>query len=459
MSNLLATNSQKTIVSKKHFLQCDREGFPIEGQVPLTYQMYTGDGDETISISGKNYLILNTTLSAGPLVIDTFDGFNNLGRQVKILSLQPITNNIVLNNSPSLIYVSGEAAGSNNYTISSPKNAFSLTLDYAAESTIHLNGDAIIAPSSANTIYTADDTLTGNREVDADGNNFSITSTKFLTLTGTNNATISTLGDITLTANGDVKLGSSLDTDNGLVTLIGRKATGELKEKDVSSIAGESIYTTNGSLSGDRTVDIDGNDLTIDNSGTAATFQVNTETILDGLVRMNIGGTTNSNSVLLSLSSNEVRKKNLDIGMAQYANSTSITGTLNETIIFDQTDNTSCTFKNLADSSYNASGLFTVGTFTSGQWLLDCTIFFEGSGASAPELYLNVRKNSSDLIMHDYKTADSSSALTKLHVSGILELATGNTIDIRLFSSQDGDVVTPIELSNYCNRLSLKLIS
>lgn len=72
-----------TPIEKKRFLQADKNGAPLNRQVPRTQQSYTGTGGETITLNGSNYLFVTTAL-AGVLTINCQDVSNLRGRLITI---------------------------------------------------------------------------------------------------------------------------------------------------------------------------------------------------------------------------------------------------------------------------------------------------------------------------------------------------------------------------------------
>jgi len=111
-----------------------------------------------------------------------------------------------------------------------------------------------------NTIYTADDSLTGNRIVDLNSNtltfsngNVLVTGTvdgRDISVDGTKLDTISTNADVTLNS---ISAGTNITIS----------PTGVIASSGGGSV--DTIYTADGTLSGNRTVDLNSNDLTFTN--------------------------------------------------------------------------------------------------------------------------------------------------------------------------------------------------
>jgi hypothetical protein len=63
--NAIVTSGLK----KKHYLETTKDGVPLQNQVPITYEVYQGAGNETYTPIGANGLSVAGAL-AGPLTID-----------------------------------------------------------------------------------------------------------------------------------------------------------------------------------------------------------------------------------------------------------------------------------------------------------------------------------------------------------------------------------------------------
>lgn len=85
MTSPLATNAVSSI---NHFLEADKEGLPLQGQVGRTVEIYTDTGNETVNPLGKNTFIVENNLSAGDLTIAfTEDQVERdfVGREIKFI--------------------------------------------------------------------------------------------------------------------------------------------------------------------------------------------------------------------------------------------------------------------------------------------------------------------------------------------------------------------------------------
>jgi len=87
MSNPKATNAVAPGLDRPYFLQADKEGLPLQGQVPITVEQYTGAGNVSVVPSGKNVYYVNSTLASGALNIDLTgnQNFRNMiGRSLNV---------------------------------------------------------------------------------------------------------------------------------------------------------------------------------------------------------------------------------------------------------------------------------------------------------------------------------------------------------------------------------------
>lgn len=120
MTSRFATNYVFRSQGQVEYLEVDRDGAPLQGQTPLTYQRYSGNGNTTIVYDGSNVLVIESTLSAGPLTID-FSAMNNyLGRTLQFVCDRVVLNNVVFDFGTGELFVP---------PISTPFNSTTLTPD------------------------------------------------------------------------------------------------------------------------------------------------------------------------------------------------------------------------------------------------------------------------------------------------------------------------------------------
>jgi hypothetical protein len=111
MTSALATNAivPKNIDTVFH-LKATRNGAPLNKQVPRTYQIYTGTGNQTIQYDGSNEIIINGPTLTGPLIIQfgpIANIRNAIGRKLNIIIVSPIFQTITLNSSPAFMKING----------------------------------------------------------------------------------------------------------------------------------------------------------------------------------------------------------------------------------------------------------------------------------------------------------------------------------------------------------------
>jgi hypothetical protein len=105
MTSRVATNFVFDNQGEARYLRVNRDDQPLQGQVPLTYQVYTGNGNETIAYDGPNCLVIDSVLSAGDLTIDFSDMQNWLGRSTSVIVEHQLSNDIQLDFGAGWLYV------------------------------------------------------------------------------------------------------------------------------------------------------------------------------------------------------------------------------------------------------------------------------------------------------------------------------------------------------------------
>lgn len=114
MSSTISTNNTNTL-GKKRYLEVDREGVPLNKQVPNTSQIYTGAGNETITFDGSNVFVVQSTLAGGDLTITETDATmrNLLNRTIKVIIPSTTTNDTIINLPVGATFVSAGAENGN----------------------------------------------------------------------------------------------------------------------------------------------------------------------------------------------------------------------------------------------------------------------------------------------------------------------------------------------------------
>lgn len=98
MTSPLATNFVSRLQGQVYYSACDKDGYPLQGQVPNTVETYSGVGGEDYLLQGKNYLLVSG-LGTGVLNIDLTNDqdYNNMiGRTVTIYVLPSAAHNVTV---------------------------------------------------------------------------------------------------------------------------------------------------------------------------------------------------------------------------------------------------------------------------------------------------------------------------------------------------------------------------
>lgn len=127
--------SKKAIVplphEKRYWVPADKNGVPLNGQVPRTADIYTGTGG-TLVASGKSDIFVNSILDS-LLTIDMQDTPELIGRRITV-SVRPGATQIVrlLFSNTYTIYVDGGNAAVTQYDIPVSANAQSVDVIFGA---------------------------------------------------------------------------------------------------------------------------------------------------------------------------------------------------------------------------------------------------------------------------------------------------------------------------------------
>ena len=277
MTSPFATNSVlgKNRCGNTCYLPVDENNRPLDGQIPRTYQIYNGNGGEFVQLEGKDFLIVTTDIPSGALTISTggAEGNRNFyGRVCNLIFSKGTANNVSLTVSPGTLYVNGVSGSSSNYTISANSNPFTVCLNFTSITEVH----ASINNYSGNGMAITDNTTSGSvgLEYDDGTNNITVTNTPTVqTITATSSMVTGTfnadtvVASATLTGN-TVNVSGSLflqsvptlnATENNL--LVRNSSTGEVDRRNARNLP--NFYNNDDKVSGDRIVDMNGNQLSI----------------------------------------------------------------------------------------------------------------------------------------------------------------------------------------------------
>ena len=148
MTSKFANNFQFNKCGVVHYLEVNREGQPVQGQVPLTYQVYAGDGNETLAYDGSNVLVLDTDLSGGALTID-FSAMNNwFGRSVQFIANTALLNDCTLDFGAGTIYEPPFVGSSNTKVFDAAQTPVTTQLHFINPTTAVMTNNPITDPSN-----------------------------------------------------------------------------------------------------------------------------------------------------------------------------------------------------------------------------------------------------------------------------------------------------------------------
>ena len=99
MTSPLANNAIVPVLERTYPLLGTKEGVPLQGQVPLTVQTYTGAGGVSVVPSGASVYFVNSTLATGVLNLDltSNQNYNNMvGRKMLVYVSPASTHNVTI---------------------------------------------------------------------------------------------------------------------------------------------------------------------------------------------------------------------------------------------------------------------------------------------------------------------------------------------------------------------------
>jgi len=141
-----------TPISKKYYLHSNKEGYPLNKQVPRTIQTYNGTGGTTISYDGSNDIVIvaenltsNLIISFCPSVAN--DRLNLLGKEVKIHITGPTTRSITLNSAPVFMKINGTSLTQVSHIIPGDGLSKTITVSFATTGTWNVDYGASASPS------------------------------------------------------------------------------------------------------------------------------------------------------------------------------------------------------------------------------------------------------------------------------------------------------------------------
>lgn len=109
---------------RKYYLEADKNGVPLQLQVPMTHEEYIGNGNQTVEPKGCDFFTVAAPL-AGPLTIDfQTNGQNYFARRIRVLVIGGVGQDVIINfkAAPYNALVVNTALTVNQYTIAANAN-------------------------------------------------------------------------------------------------------------------------------------------------------------------------------------------------------------------------------------------------------------------------------------------------------------------------------------------------
>ena len=130
MTSSLATNYISTeAVESQYFLKSDKNGFPLQKQIPKTYLIFS-QGTGTINYTGETDIIVDGSTLTGPVIIDITDAKNHLGRSVNIQIIAPINQTITLQSAPTFMKLNGTSLQQFTHVIPGDNKSKTVTIHF-----------------------------------------------------------------------------------------------------------------------------------------------------------------------------------------------------------------------------------------------------------------------------------------------------------------------------------------
>lgn len=99
MTSTLANNTVSSKLGREYFLECTKEGIPLQGQIPETVEYYAGAGGVSVVPEGKNVFYVSGALGTGALNVNLTNtqNYNNfIGRRVLFYNGPQAANNLTI---------------------------------------------------------------------------------------------------------------------------------------------------------------------------------------------------------------------------------------------------------------------------------------------------------------------------------------------------------------------------
>lgn len=151
MSNAKATNFVSPGLDREYSLQTDKEGFPLQGQVPRRIQTYSGAGNVSIVPDGSEFLHISGTVASGQLTINltnTANYRNMIGRTLVISCTNQHIGAIVID-------ITGGGRVFVSQTTATTGDQATIATTVPAVCTIHFVSETVAAIHHGNTVTIA----------------------------------------------------------------------------------------------------------------------------------------------------------------------------------------------------------------------------------------------------------------------------------------------------------------
>lgn len=136
MTSTVGNNAAiSTALTRDRFLRVDKEGIPLDKQVPRTSQTNSVVGPATITFDGSSTLFVTNALS-GVITVNATSVSNLIGRNIRVVVRGGVGQNVVIN-FPAAgypVYVKGSAGAVTTYTIAASANNQDINIEFGLAS-------------------------------------------------------------------------------------------------------------------------------------------------------------------------------------------------------------------------------------------------------------------------------------------------------------------------------------
>jgi len=147
MTSRVATNFKFNQQGQVRYLEVNQDGQPYQGQVPLTYQVYSGNGNETIVYDGSDVFLIDSTLPGGVLTLDCTQMQNYFGRAMQFVAYKTLVNNVVIDFGTGLCYFPPFGGSSNTITLDPPNTPTTSKFVFFSPTKVVVSSNSTVSPS------------------------------------------------------------------------------------------------------------------------------------------------------------------------------------------------------------------------------------------------------------------------------------------------------------------------